>query len=68
MDNQPVKDHKPIQPLTKFYKMTGAGNHFIIIHHNQESEYQLSRLAQILCNREYGIGGDGLLIIYSPKP
>ncbi len=44
--------------------MSGAGNDFVLVdqfEHRGSREW--SRLAAILCNRRYGIGADGLLIL-----
>src|ERR1041385_1052110 len=48
----------------RFLKMTGAGNDFVLID-NLEQEFNLnwSLSAPVLCNRRYGVGADGLLII-----
>ncbi len=47
-----------------FTKMTGAGNDFVLID-NRISRLNLEwvKLAPILCNRRYGVGADGLLVI-----
>ncbi|MFN1833659.1 diaminopimelate epimerase [Balneola sp. MJW-20] len=49
----------------KFSKMEGAGNDFVVI---DNREYRLSMneiidLAPCLCNRRFGIGADGLLVL-----
>lgn len=48
----------------KFTKMSGLGNDFVVINAleiNKEIEYK--NLAVKLCNRHFGIGADGLLIV-----
>ena len=47
-----------------FTKMTGAGNDFVMID-NRDGAITLdwSRATQTLCDRHYGIGGDGLIVI-----
>ena len=47
-----------------FVKMTGAGNDFILID-NRDDIYAInwSLASPVLCNRRYGIGADGILII-----
>ncbi len=47
-----------------FTKMTGAGNDFIMID-NRDGQYSLdwSMAAKSLCDRHYGIGGDGLIVL-----
>ena len=42
-------------------KYDASGNDFVIFHSDQEKDY--SSLAQKLCNRETGIGADGLIVI-----
>ena len=47
-----------------FTKMSGAGNDFVVIN-NMSGALQLdkSRLAASLCDRHFGVGADGLLIL-----
>lgn len=50
-----------------FYKYEGAGNDFIIID-NRNQTFQLDKQTEIikkLCNRHFGIGADGLMILQS---
>lgn len=49
----------------KFYKYQGAGNDFIIIDNRRGgiSEGEKSELAKKLCDRRFGVGGDGLLFV-----
>lgn len=47
-----------------FSKMQGTGNDFIIIDYiKNKFEYSFKRLAEFLCNRHYGVGADGILVI-----
>ena len=46
----------------KFVKMQGAGNDFIVLEANAAA-YDWSRLALAICDRHYGIGADGLLML-----
>ncbi|OGC05578.1 hypothetical protein A2526_05930 [candidate division WOR-1 bacterium RIFOXYD2_FULL_36_8] len=48
-----------------FIKMQGLGNDFILVDARQEnlSEIDVSTLAVDVCDRHFGIGGDGLLVI-----
>ncbi|MEX0843767.1 MAG: diaminopimelate epimerase [Balneolaceae bacterium] len=49
----------------KFYKMEGAGNDFIVID-NRIYKFSLEQIIEItpkLCDRRFGIGGDGMLIL-----
>ena len=49
----------------KFTKMNGLGNDFIIADGKEISEKQLnySELAKKMCDRNFGIGADGLIIV-----
>ncbi|MBI5214638.1 MAG: diaminopimelate epimerase [Ignavibacteriae bacterium] len=47
-----------------FTKMTGAGNDFVMIDNRSEKlSLDWSKAATVLCNRHYGIGADGLIVI-----
>lgn len=48
----------------KFVKMTGSGNDFVLID-NRQLQYSLDWviLAPEICNRRFGIGADGLIIL-----
>ncbi len=50
----------------KFKKLQGIGNDFIIIDSREEKleEINLKELAISMCDRHFGIGADGLLIIW----
>jgi len=50
----------------KFTKMHGLGNDFILV--DMQEELLLvapSRLATAICNRQFGVGADGLVLVYS---
>ncbi len=49
----------------KFTKMNGLGNDFIILNYKEYKKIGLlpDTLAKILCNRNFSIGADGLIII-----
>lgn len=49
----------------EFYKMHGCGNDFCIIEYEEKEEY--SHLAKQLCDRRFGVGADGLIVV-KPKP
>lgn len=53
--------------LTTFFKYHGAGNDFILFD-NRSSVVSLSRLTiATLCDRKFGIGADGLMLLESPQ-
>ncbi len=45
----------------EFYKMHSCGNDFCII--NEEKNLDYSKLATKICDRKYGVGADGLIIV-----
>lgn len=48
-----------------FTKMQGTGNDFIIINcMNQYFNYSLNTLAKYLCDRNFGIGADGVIYLF----
>ena len=48
----------------KFHKLTGAGNDFIFIDLNENQNLSInSELVKKLCDRRFGIGADGLILI-----
>lgn len=49
----------------KFTKMQGAGNDFVVI--DSERNRDWSKLAIQVCDRHFGIGADGLLIVLPSK-
>ena len=52
--------------MIKFEKYHGAGNDFIIVNEKELIEKGIpdySELAQAICNRRYGVGADGLIIL-----
>ena len=47
-----------------FCKMQGTGNDFVLVNYIKEKfEYSFKLLSEFLCDRHYGIGADGLIII-----
>jgi diaminopimelate epimerase len=50
-----------------FYKYQGTGNDFVIMD-NRKGEIELTtKQVKLLCDRRFGIGGDGLMLLNS-KP
>jgi diaminopimelate epimerase len=46
-----------------FTKMVASGNDFVLVDRLALSDYRLPLLAQRICDRRYGVGADGLLIL-----
>lgn len=46
-----------------FYKMQGAGNDFIFVEDFNNEIKDECKLAAKLCDRHFGIGADGLVIV-----
>jgi diaminopimelate epimerase len=60
------KDEEGMEQL-EFIKMQGAGNDFIMIEDLKTRIKDFKRLARELCDRHFGIGGDGLIIVLPPE-
>lgn len=45
----------------KFAKMQATGNDFILVEANKDRDW--SRMAIAMCDRHFGVGGDGLLVV-----
>lgn len=50
-----------MQPKNVFWKLTGAGNDFVLI--EDRPGLKLSKLALKLCDRKFSVGADGLLAV-----
>ncbi|MDR8390397.1 diaminopimelate epimerase [Aliifodinibius sp. S!AR15-10] len=53
----------------KFTKMQGAGNDFVVLD-NRQYQFRMKDLIQMapkLCDRKFGIGADGLLVLSNPQ-
>jgi len=52
----------------KFIKMHGLGNDFVFLDHfSVAADEDYPKLAKKLCHRQFGIGGDGLIVILPSK-
>lgn len=53
----------------EFIKMHGLGNDFVFLDHFSHAEMKVDypELAKKLCHRQFGIGGDGLVVILPSK-
>lgn len=49
--------------MVKFAKYQGTGNDFIIFEIDEVKELDYSKLAKAVCNRHFGIGADGMIIV-----
>lgn len=52
----------------KFWKMSGAGNDFVLLQGGAPASARLKKLAVRLCDRRLGVGADGLLHIAKAGP
>ena len=50
----------------KFTKVQGSGNDFVLLE-TYEAQHNWSRLAIAMCDRHFGIGADGLLLVLPAK-
>lgn len=50
-----------------FTKMQGIGNDFVLVEAGERPGAAWSGLAPVLCDRHFGVGGDGLLVV-GPEP
>lgn len=51
----------------KFYKLCGSGNDFIVVDNREKHMKRVSKQAQELCDRHFGIGADGLILLETSK-
>ena len=57
--------NKEIRMKIKFTKMQGLGNDFVVLDYEEykKSGLELNELALKLCDRHFGIGADGLMVV-----
>jgi len=53
--------------LVNFYKLEGIGNDFILLDSRSSGFVPKSRQAVAWCDRRFGIGGDGVLVLLKPS-
>jgi len=46
-----------------FIKMQAVGNDFVLVNESDTADDDWPRLSMALCNRRFGVGGDGLLVV-----
>lgn len=49
--------------MVEFTKMQALGNDFVCINNEEVLKYNLKIFSKYICDRHYGIGGDGLILI-----
>lgn len=49
--------------MIKFEKLQGTGNDFIIFKEEEVKNLELKKLAAKVCNRRFGIGADGMMLV-----
>jgi diaminopimelate epimerase len=53
--------------MIKFTKMQGTGNDYIVVDGRKQKFASLKNIALAMCDRHYGIGSDGILILLKSK-
>lgn len=53
--------------MIKFQKIQGLGNDFIIVEEEQIEDININQLAKKICDRHFGIGADGLIVVCKSK-
>ncbi len=53
--------------MIKFTKMQGTGNDYLLIDSRNRPIANLKKLAVSICDRHYGVGSDGILILLNSK-
>lgn len=48
-------------------KWQGTGNDFVLLDNPSNAEYPYPDMARALCDRRYGIGADGLIVLLPPR-
>ncbi|MCM8787102.1 MAG: diaminopimelate epimerase [Candidatus Omnitrophica bacterium] len=56
-----------MKKIVKFRKIVASGNDFIIVLESDVKRYDFANLAKKICERKFGIGADGLLVIGTEK-
>jgi diaminopimelate epimerase len=56
----------PMPPLLRFAKYEGLGNDFLVVDAADEGVVS-ARQAALLCDRRFGVGADGVLLVLPPR-
>ncbi|MFA5361953.1 MAG: diaminopimelate epimerase, partial [Candidatus Omnitrophota bacterium] len=51
----------------KFTKLVASGNDFVLVLAHEYLDVSFKALARKICDRKYGVGADGLLIVHRPR-
>ena len=57
------KDGRQDSNMIEFTKWQGCGNDFVLFDCRQEDAIDFSALARKVCDRHYGVGADGILVV-----
>lgn len=53
--------------MLEFTKMQGLGNDFVCMKYDETMKYNMKIFSKFICDRHYGIGADGLILIGKSK-
>lgn len=53
--------------MVRFTKMHGLGNDFVCMNYDDVSKYNLKIFSKFVCDRHFGIGADGLILVGKSK-
>ena len=53
--------------MIRFFKMNGVGNDYIFIDNTQDKTLISKKVIKNICNRHFGVGGDGVVILTKSK-
>lgn len=53
--------------MIKFTKMHGLGNDFVCMNYEDVSKYNFKILSKFICDRHFGVGADGLVLLTKSK-